>query len=128
MLHGQPDYGVPSPPSHPTVVLKDFSYTPASPILVGDTLKLTAKTNRPVADAEMYAHLPALTDKAIEMKDDGQAPDAVANDGVWTAEKTWTAEMGTADNGIVFLILGFHGEYDSQTLQRNLTVLPEEEL
>jgi hypothetical protein len=123
---GQLDYGVAIPPEHPTVRLTDFSYTPASPIHINDTLTLTAKTNLPIADAQVLVHFPDTVEGPIELTDDGRAPDARAGDGIWMGEKTWTEEMGTADNGSIWVTLDFHGYYDSQMLTKSLTVLPAE--
>jgi len=120
------DYGILPPPSHPTVVLTDFSYTPASPIRIGDTLTLTAKTNLPIADAQVLVHFPDTLEGPLELTDDGRPPDALAGDGIWTGEQTWTEEMGTTDNGSVWVMLDFHGYYQSQMLTRSMTVLPEE--
>lgn len=126
-VYGVPLYGSVPPREHPTVKLTDFSYTPASPIRIGDTLKLTARTNLPAADAQVFAQLPGNSGGPVELKDDGQAPDVAANDGIWTAEKTWGDELGTADNASIWVMLDFHGLYDDQMLARTITVLEEEE-
>ena len=124
----QAAYGVPPPPDHPTIVLTDFSYTPATPIRVGDTLTLTAVTNQPVSDALVLAYFAVPTGGGIELKDDGQPPDAAAGDGIWTAEQAWTAEMGPVEAGAVEASLLFSADYMWQTRSAPpLTVLEEEE-
>jgi hypothetical protein len=126
-MYDEPDYGILPPPSHPTVILTDFSYTPASPIHINDTLTLTAKTNLPVADAQVRVHFPDTLEGPLELTDDGRPPDALAGDGIWTGEQTWTAEMGTADESSIWVTLDFDGYYNSQMLTDSVTVLPEEE-
>jgi hypothetical protein len=126
-VYGVPFYGSVPPREHPTVKLTDFGYTPASPIHIGDKLTLIAQTNTPVADAQVFAELPAAIPAPTQLLDDGQPPDQAAGDGIWTAEKTWTADMGPVNDGYVSVVLGFFGNYASQTLTESLTVLPEEE-
>jgi len=125
-VYGVPAYGSVPPREHPTVKLTDFSYTPASPVHIGDKLTLIAQTNMPVADAQVYAELPAAIPSPIQLMDDGREPDALAADGIWTGEETWTEEMGTADNSSIWVTLDFQGNYNSQMLTTSITVLPEE--
>ncbi|MBN2081611.1 hypothetical protein JW859_05305 [bacterium] len=121
------DYGVFPPRTHPTVEFTSFSYTPASPIHIGDTLTVTATTNQAVTNANMHAVLPAQENSSLVLNDDGQPPDVQAGDGIWTGERTWTASMGTSDNGSLVVMLEFANyEYDSQLLYGTITVLPEE--
>lgn len=121
-------YGIIPSPEHPTVRLVDFNYTPASPIRVGDTLALTAKTNLPISDAAMHAYLPAAVNPGVELRDDGQPPDLMAGDGIWSAERVWTAEMGEVESGPVWALLEFSEPYRGQELSApSLTVLPAEE-
>jgi len=120
-------YGMPPPSEHPTVRLTDFSYTPASPIYIGDTLVLTAVTNEPTTTASMHAYLPATVTKYVELQDDGQPPDETAGDGTWTAELVWTEELGAVEDKNVQAELSFNGRYNSQHIWQPLTVLTEEE-
>lgn len=112
----EPMYGMEIPPEHPTVVLTDFSYTPASPIRVGDTLTLTVTTSEPVEQALVSVRLPSLTDRYVELADDGQPPDETAGDGIWTAERLWTEEMGNPTRGAIEAELFFLTYYRQQQL------------
>ena len=124
--YGEAAYGAPVPPSHPTVVLTDFSYTPASPIRIGDTLTFTARTNVPTTQAEVFANLPTEVSSSVTLRDDGKFPDETAGDGIWMAQTGWTAEMGPVEDGWIYMILGFEGDYANQTLTELLTVLEAE--
>lgn len=126
-FYAVPAYGVPPPPEHPTVRLTDFSYTPASPIHIGDSLTLTARTNIPIAEAGVVVELPASVVTEVRPADDGKPPDTAAGDGIWTAETTWTAEMGPVDQGAIYAVLIFDDYYANQTLTEPITVLPEED-
>ena len=122
-----PDYGMPMPPQHPTVVLTDFSYSPVSPIRVGDTLTVKAITSEPIMRAAILVHLPAKVDGDLELRDDGQPPDETAQDSTWTAEIIWTEEMGVVQDGVTWAMLAFQDFYDSQMLMGSLTVLSSED-
>lgn len=121
------DYGVPPPPSHPTVKLTDFTYTPASPIHVGDTLTLTAVTTLPLAGGSMSAYLPTTVNSSVHLMDDGQPPDLLAGDGIWAGERVWTEDMGTPTDRSVQLIFSTPGYFDQATSGPKLTVLPAED-
>lgn len=121
------DYGVPPPPSHPTVVLTDFTYTPAGSVRVGDTLKLLATTNLPVADASMRVHVSPVGEKVI-LNDDGEPPDEAALDGTWTAQYTWPQEEGPAADAYFRASLRFNEYYMWQSLTTpRFEVLPAED-
>jgi hypothetical protein len=121
------DYGVPPPPSHPTVELTDFTYTPASPIHIGDTLTLTAVTTLPLADGSMRASLPTTINRNVALNDDGWPPDQTAGDGIWTGEQMWMEDMGTPSDGVIHLVLSTPGYFDQAKFGPRLTVLPAEE-
>ena len=124
----EPMYGMEIPPVHPTVVLTDFSYSPASPIRVGDTLRLEVTTSEPIEHVLVVVQLPSLTDGYVQLQDYGQPPDEVAWDGIWTAELLWTEEMGNPTRGHIEAELHFLGNYTPQFLEGpDLTVLPTEE-
>lgn len=121
------DYGVPPPQSHPTVVMTDFSYSPSAPVRAGDTLTLTATTNRPIADASISASARPASGKVV-LRDDGQPPDAVASDGLWTAEYTWPADAEPTTEACFFIQLEFDEYYMWQTLySEKFEILPAEE-
>jgi len=136
---GGPAYGVsypmygmeptPGPPHDSTVVLEDFSYTPASPIHVGDSLRFTATANHTTDTG----YVVAIVDEgqydyhAAEMRDDGQAPDDVAGDGVWRGELAWLPEFGTCSKALVTVYLHWYDYTEGLSLLApKLTVLPEE--
>lgn len=121
------DYGVPPPPSHPTVELTDFSYSPSAPIHAGDTLTLMATTNLPVANASVRAEV--LPEGGwLPLKDDGQSPDSTAQDGIWTALYTLPATMQPTMDAYFFAVLDFDDFYWQQTrTTAKFEVLPAEE-
>lgn len=91
-------YGSPIPPQphDPTVELVDFSYTPQSPIHLGDTLTFTATLNHHASGCilKAYAREQGLT--LAYLNDNGISPDTTANDGIYTGMFTWEQEMDTA--------------------------------
>lgn len=92
-------YGPPNPPPHdPTVTLTDFSYTPATGVRAGDTITYTVTASKTINfDAGQVRvqlgtqeqPIAGVTSRTLFAwpKDDGNAPDAVAGDGVFTAER-----------------------------------------
>ena len=110
MPGGQLDYGVQTPPHDPTVELIDFSYTPASPIHVGDTLTFSAKLNHHSEAADLVVRLGEPPVEMAALRDDGSPPDLKANDGVYAGKLVWTPELGpAADLLITFQLLWFDG-------------------
>jgi hypothetical protein len=135
MYGPQPAYGITPPPHDSSVVLQDFSYTPASPIHGGDTLLLTAQLNKPTEAAYLDVNIgtpahpvtgyPTLT---IYLRDDGVAPDATALDGVWSAELPWAGMPAPLADLPVTAELHWQDGYPGQHLDGPaLSVLPEEE-
>lgn len=125
-------YGVylPPQPHDPTVTLDSLSYTPASPIRIGDTLQLTATASH----ATVAGYVVVIVDKghhdtfAVALRDDGQAPDDVAADGVWRGAAPWPAQFGTCSKALLTAYLRWYDGADGGSLRApNLTVLPAEE-
>ena len=123
-------YGVPSlpPPHDPTVVLLDFSYTPASPIHVGDTLTLRATLNKHMHAGWMQAVFKNFKFASVDLLDDGVAPDDLAEDGVYSGSMSWEPELGNGKGLRVFAELQWFDDYEGQQLDAPpLTILPAEE-
>jgi hypothetical protein len=122
-----PDYGVPPPPEHPTVQLMDFSHTPSEAIHAGETTTLTATTNLPISEARIRA-FPKPQGEGVTLLDDGQPPDEVAGDAVWTADYTWPADSEPTSEAYFYVKLSFDDYYMFQTLySEKFEVLPAEE-
>jgi hypothetical protein len=120
-------YGMPIP-HDPTVVLQDFSYTPASPIRVGDTLRLTATLNHTTYAGWLEAVFKHHKLAAVQLRDDGTAPDEVDGDGVYTGELTWSAELGDGKDLPVWVELNWDDGFAGQRQEAApLTILPTEE-
>jgi hypothetical protein len=122
-------YGTPGPPQphDPTVLLQDFSYTPASPIHVGETLIMQATLNKPMYTGWMQAVVKKPELAAAYLNDRGEAPDVTAGDGVYTGELEWTAALGT---GVGLPVYAEQWADDTAGQRRDgpaLTVLPQEE-
>jgi hypothetical protein len=123
-------YGPPSlpPPHDPTVVLLDFSYTPASPVRVGDTLTLHATLNHTTHAGWMSAVFKNFKFVSVDLLDDGLPPDDLADDGVYSGRITWGPELGNGKGLRVFAELQWFDDYEGQTRDAPpLTVLPAEE-
>jgi hypothetical protein len=88
-LYGpEPLYGIQPPPHDPSLTIQDFSYTPASPVAQGSQLEFSAKTSKPTDAAYMTVSVGDPRIDFFPLQDNGVAPDAVADDGIWTGQ--WT--------------------------------------
>jgi hypothetical protein len=120
-------YGAPSPHDS-TVVLQDFSYTPASPIHVGDTLRLTARLNHSTYAGNLQAVFKHHKLAAVQLRDDGYGPDETASDGEYTGELEWGAQLGSGIDLPVWVELNWEDGWEGQRLSApDLTILPGEE-
>jgi hypothetical protein len=89
----RPLYGMGPPEHDPSVVLQDFSYTPASPIHVGDALTFTLRLNHPLVRTDaawLNVELGNPSLAGLKLKDEGLAPDSVAGDGIYSGSFYWT--------------------------------------
>jgi hypothetical protein len=132
-----PLYG-PAPVVHdPTVAVTDFSYEPASPIQVGDTLRFTATTNRPFSGWEGEIRVligskptsplnePESFAVEVQLNDYGLEADQVGSDGLWTGELTWAVDYGSRQDLPVAAHLEWADGYvAAPVLAAPLTVLP----
>ena len=122
-----PMYGPAVPPHDPSVVLQDFTYTPASPIHVGDQLTLQAHLNKPTEAASLRAIVKKETLATCYLNDAGMPPDLTEGDGVYTGALVWTRELGTGKGLPVWVELSWMDGAPGQTLDGPpLTILPEE--
>ena len=123
-------YGVYLPPwpHDPTVTLDSFSYSPVSPIHVGDDLIFRAVLNKPAVGATLVASVDQPSPAACYLNDQGSPPDEHANDGVYSGQANWVSERGPAANLPVWVELSWMDGAPGQTLDGPpLTVLPAEE-
>lgn len=124
-------YGAPMPPPlphEPDVVLQDFSYTPASPIHAGDTIRFTARLNRHTEAGAVRVAVGEIGG-GIELYDDGNpySGDAAAGDGVYATRVYWQTQYGVGENLPVWFRLDWDDGAPGQMLSAPpLTVLPEE--
>lgn len=94
MYGPQPAYGVTPPPHDPTVAIADFSYSPASPIHIGDTLTFTATLTHAAPGNVLQVVAGEQPVNFVLLRDDGWAPDTHANDGVYRGTLLWKASFG----------------------------------
>jgi hypothetical protein len=121
-------YGEPYiPPHDPTVVLQDFSYTPASPIHVGDTLRLTATLNHSTDAGWLQAVVKHHKLAAVDLRDNGIPPDETDGDGVYSGELTWGPELGDGKGLRVFGELTWLDGFEGQTLEAPLLTILQAE-
>jgi len=124
-----PMYGIGEPlPHDPSVVLTEFSYTPAGPIQASDTLTFTARTNQSTDAGYVVAHVHdgSHFGRYALLYDGGIAPDAAAADGVWTGTLTWQADWPTPAAAKVHAELRWDDGYKSQVLYGpRITVEPD---
>jgi hypothetical protein len=105
-----PAYGVPDPPSDPTVAITSFSYTPAEAIKLGDTIHFEAKVNKEwVGGRDLplmvyfdgHTFLPGYTGPAVQyfrLNDFGIEGDAEAGDLVYSGEVKWEQALGPVEH------------------------------
>jgi hypothetical protein len=104
----QPLYGVepPTEPPVPDLAFTSFTYEPASPVNAGEVITFTAALNKPFSDGSVMISI--VVDDAqlyrlhgdrlyTGLLDNGEAPDAVAGDGVFTGSWQVPAVLGGLD-------------------------------
>lgn len=105
-----PAYGVQMVP----LEIKFYTYTPSSPVHVGDTLTFTAQL-----EPAQYLQANVAAGNTVEpfhewlhvqLHDDGVAPDTVAGDNVFTGSGRWLAEYGTGEMKAHLGVTGFKPE------------------
>ncbi|GEM_PF-2176416 len=135
-----PLYGPPPVEHDPAVQIADFTYQPASPIRVGDTLRFIATTSKSFDGygADVYAIIgdeqsapligcetPTL---GVWLNDYGVEADEVAADGVWTGEREWLEDYGPQQNLPVAAHLYWTDNYVTEAVHAApLTVLAAED-
>ena len=72
----------------------DFSYTPASPIHIGDTLSFQAELNHATNAAYLEVVIGQPQVNYTMLQDYGWAPDAVADDGIYSGTLQWQPAFG----------------------------------
>lgn len=132
-------YSVPPPPIDSTVKIEGFTYTPASPIKVGDRLTFTASFNRPVLpeagelkiligskDQPLVGYAP--NGMLVTANDEERDGDLVYFDGIWTSELIWLEVMGAQQDLPVSAHLEWsNGFVSEEVFAAPLTVLPAED-
>lgn len=135
-----PLYGPPPVEHDPSIEFADFSYQPASPIRIGDTLQFRATTSKPFSGYEGEIRVvigdeqlaPLIGSDAptvnVLLNDHGLEADEVEGDGVWTGELVWLAEYGPQQDLPVEAHLHWlDGYVTAPVLGAPLTVLPAED-
>ena len=105
-MDGEGAYGVEPPTTNPdpTLEIVSLTYTPANPITLGTAIVFTATLNHPSeAASSVYVIIGEGMDllplessfyPATGLRDDGQAPDVAAGDGVYTGTLTLPEALG----------------------------------
>ena len=135
-----PMYGPPPVEHDPSIEIADFSYQPASPIRVGDTLRFTATTSQPfdgyggeiraVIGEEQIGPLVGheYPIQHVWLNDHGVEGDEIAADGIWTGELEWLPEYGPQQDLPVSAHLQWADGYSTAPITAPaLTVLPAED-
>ena len=136
--YATPAYGSPQPPHvdrpsapyDPTLRLTDFSYTPASPLHLGETLQLSARTNHGFTGSAVHVYVKAGENEPVYplawLRDDGQAPDDTAGDGQWHGFLEWAPSFGLRTDALITARLWWR-DHPAQVVDGPpLTVLPED--
>lgn len=122
------------------VYVESFSYQPAGPIHIGDSVTFEARIPRKYKVRQIFvmAGLPAMERKdipkigdwadtfTISLHDDGLAPDLIANDQQYAGSLQWQAENGTGTAQVV-LTVDFHDNEHAQVVAPPLIVLLSEQ-
>ena len=91
-LYGAVAMYMPDIPDHdPTVAIQDFSYSPASPVQAGTSIEFRVTTNKPTDAGYVTVNVGGPGNLFFQLNDEGYAPDAQAEDGIWTGE--WTVPI-----------------------------------
>ena len=93
-----PLYGMPPTPHDPTVQITDFSYEPASPVRIGDTLTFTTTLNHATNGAYLQVVIGEPPVNFAMLNDYGIAADAHAYDGIYSGLLEWTPAFGPIAN------------------------------
>lgn len=121
-------YGMPMIAHDASVVLEDFSYTPASPIHVGDTITFHAKLNHYADGAYLSVNAGQPGYFQTYLHDYGKMGDGKAGDGIYTSVVQWHAWNGSGSGIPISVDLWWDDGYTQQHLSAPpLTVLPAEE-
>ena len=121
-------YGEPPPPHDKHVTLNQFSYTPASPIHIGDALTFTATLNKHTDAGFLRVEVGNPVAHSLWLADDGSGADAVAGDGIYSLRVSWPEQSGTGENLPIQVRLIWWDSYPGQQLDGPpLTILPAEE-
>lgn len=120
-------YGMPPPDHERDVTITDFSYSPASPIHVGDTLTFRATLTRPTAAGFVCAVVSIPEAVRVRCNDEGLPPDEVAGDSVYSGALVWDSALGTGSEQLVYAeIKWYDGTWWPPRSAAPLTVLPAE--
>jgi hypothetical protein len=82
-------------PVHQQLDIRGFSYSPPSPIHVGDFVRFTAAIYQPdTISAQVYAVGEGNGELMLDMRDDGISPDVLAGDNIYTTAVEWPEAIG----------------------------------
>lgn len=127
---GQALYGPPPIPlpHEPDVTITDFSYTPASPIHLGETLTFSATLSRHTDAGWISAVVKKPELASAYCNDLGLAADAAPGDGIYTGTLDWEPPLSTGTSLPVYAELVWEDGAPGPTLDAPpLTILAAEE-
>jgi hypothetical protein len=84
-------YGTRVPISASQVTIKQFSYTPLGTVHPGDELVFSVELDHP-ASGRVSVKISGKHE--LFLRDDGQAPDTTAGDGIYRGSLRWTSRLG----------------------------------
>ena len=123
----QPLYGIDWPPHDPTVAITDFSYTPQSPVHIGDTLSFTTTLNHATDGANLEVAIGQSAVQYAMLQDYGWAPDARAHDGIYSGTLEWQPAFGPITNQPVVVRLIWYDGYPGLELAGPPLTVEEQE-
>lgn len=116
IISGCPMYGVmklmyaPPPVSHdPSVKIENFSFTPGNPLNGGGQVDFKVGLNKPTEAGYVHIAVGEPRIGEVQLNDYGNAPDEVANDGIWTGAWQVPEQSEGGDYSTIAYLTWFDG-------------------
>jgi hypothetical protein len=122
-----PMYGFVPAPHDPSVTIEDFSYTPTTAVLPGDTVEFHATTSKPTSAGEIFGSIGDPPVGMLYLFDNGIEPDMEAGDGIWTCEWEVPPEAPPGSHRVVVHMRWFDGFTSQRAFGQPLTILDPED-